>query len=183
MSELRIHDHVHQPLHRVVAGWCRDPLDASASRGYASGMRWNSADFPALYCCCSEWVARGVALDRLRLAGVDVSDLQPEARPQLVEIAWSGPVIDLTSAGGLAAAGFPPGYPEGVSKQQTRRAASEWHATGACGVVYRSAAMQRRGHAHWAGPHQHWSEVAIFPDNSPEAPVLLARRQDLDWLR
>jgi len=134
-------DHSHSPLYRVVRQNCSDPLDISHSRRRHGDYRWNTPEFPALYCCCSEWVARAVALDHLRFAGVDLSDLQPGARPQLVEVEWSGKVIDAASAGGVASAGFPRDYPEGVRKDQTRRSAVEWHSTGAEGVVYRSAAL------------------------------------------
>jgi hypothetical protein len=175
-------DHSHGPLYRVVRQRCPDPLDISHSRRRFGDYRWNTSEFPALYCCCSEWVARAVALDRLRLAGVDLSDLQPGARPQLVEIEWSGVVINVASADGVAAAGYPRDYPEAVRKEQTRRSAAEWHSTGAEGVVYRSAVLQRRGYTHWAGSHQRWCELAIFVTNSQADPTLVRRRQDPGWL-
>ena len=79
MSERRF-AHRHQPVYRVVrAGW-EDPLDASFSRWWPD-RRWNIADFAALYCCCSEAVARAVAQDVLRVASVLLEDLQAHAWP------------------------------------------------------------------------------------------------------
>lgn len=183
MNSLVILDHAHEPLYRVVRSGAPDPLDVSHSQRRGGGYRWSTPDFPALYCCCSEWVARAVTLEKFRFAGVELSDLQIEVRPQLAEISWSGRVVDVTSPEGVAAAGFPPHYPDGVRKEQTRRAATEWHSTGEVGVAFRSAALQRRGFSHWAGPHQRWSEVAIFVSNCPQlAPKLLRRREDLKWL-
>jgi hypothetical protein len=75
--------------------------------------------------CCSETVARAVTLDVFRTAGVELSDLRPDARPRLVEIAWHGKVADMSSTEGLAAAG----------KAMTRRAAERWHTAGLGGVV------------------------------------------------
>jgi len=182
MSHPVLMDHDHVPLYRVVREDCADPLDCSSSRRRLNDSRWNTPEFSALYCCCSEWVARAVTLDRLRLAGVELSDLQPGVRPQLVEVEWKGRVVDATSPDGVAAAGFDRDYPDGTRKEQTRRVATEWHATGAEGVVCRSAALQRRGSSHWSGAHQRWSEVAIFPDKAAVAPRVVRRRGDAAWL-
>ena len=182
MSRILEIEHDHKPLYRVVRRGCTDPLDISHSKRRLGDYRWNSGEFGALYCCCSEWVARAVALDRLRLAGLDMTDLQTPARPQLVEISWSGRVVDVSSNEGVAAAGFPASYPEGVRKEQTRRAAAQWRATGAGGVVFRSAALQRRGFSHWSGAHQRWSETAIFLGNGESPPTLIRRRDDSAWL-
>ncbi len=182
MSQPLLLDHHHTPLYRVVRQSCADPLDPSPTRRRAGDYRWNTLEFPALYGCCSEWVARAVALDRLRRAGVDLSDLQPGARPQLAEIDWSGRVVDVASADGVAAAGFPPEYPDGVRKEQTRRAAAEWCCAGAEGVVCRSAALWRRGYSHWVGAHQRWAEVAIFTRTAARRPELVRRREGLGWL-
>ena len=59
MSEHRF-AHRHRPVYRVVRADWEDPLDASFSRRRPD-RRWNTADFGALYCCCSEAVARAVA--------------------------------------------------------------------------------------------------------------------------
>jgi len=90
--------------------------------------------------------------------------------------------VDVASTDGVAAAGFPREYPEGVRREHTRRAAIEWRAIGAEGVVCRSAALQRRGFSHWAGAHVRWSELAIFPDQASERPRVRRRREDAGWL-
>lgn len=174
--------HDHAVLRVIQAAW-NDATDASHSQQKADN-RWNTAQFPALYCCCSEAVARAVALNVLRLANVMVEDLQPEARPALAALSWSGEVVDVISAGGLEAAGFPPGYPDGVSKDDTRRAATRWHERGHEGVVCRSASVWRleRGRARWLGPHDQWSEVAIFTLRAANQPRQTGRRTDLRWL-
>jgi RES domain-containing protein len=180
MSDHRL-AHRHQPVFRVVrAGW-GDPLDASHSRR-ALDRRWNTPDFPALYCCCSETVARAVAQDVFRLAGVLAEDLQPHARPQLVEIGWSGEVVDVVTEQGVEAASFPAGYPAGVERAATRAAAERWHAGRAEGVCARSASLARRGVSTWSGDHPRFGELAIFVVNARAAPALIRRRGDEDWL-
>lgn len=183
MSEaVRLLDHRHEPVYRVVrAGWI-DPLDASFSRR-TPDRRWNDAAFPALYCCCSEAVARAVARDVLRYAGLRLDELQPAARPELAEIAWQGRVADVTTPEGIEAAGFPPEYPRHLSRHETRRRAARWHGAGGVeGVVCRSASLARLGFERWLGAHDGWSELAIFADRAGRRPRLLHRRSDLDWL-
>ena len=137
--------HNHVFLYRVIRrGWA-DPLDTSYSQRASADNRWNTPDFPALYCSCSERVARAVARDVFRLAGIELADLQPAMLPQLVEIAWEGGVIDVASPEGVAAAGFPQDYPVGIDKSQTRESARIWHDGGAAGVVARSASLMRMG--------------------------------------
>ena len=176
-------DHTHRPVYRVVRRDWLDPLDTSYSQRPTADNRWNTPEFPALYCCCSEWAARAVAQDVFRLAGVNLADLQPAFQPQLTEIAWSGPVVDVVSPAGVAAAGFPAEYPQGVSKNETRASAAAWHAVGLMGIVCRSASLARKGFSRWEGSHERWGELAIFVQNSPGAPTLQRRREDLDWLR
>jgi RES domain-containing protein len=176
-------NHTHQPVYRVLrAGWS-DPLDASFSQGARAGNRWNNPDFPALYCCCSERVARAVVLDVFRLYQVDPRDLQPDIQPQLIELSWAGDVVDISSAEGIRRAGFPADYPHGVTKHQTRQAGSAWHSSGAHGVVCRSASLARLTFSKWEGEHQPWSELAVFTLNSPQLPRLLRRRDDLGWFQ
>ncbi|MCX6635012.1 MAG: RES family NAD+ phosphorylase [Acidobacteria bacterium] len=177
----RFIEHTHEPVYRVVRANRADPLDAGFSRR-GEGGRWNTPEFPALYCCCSPVVARAVALDVFRLAGVELSDLAPDARPQLVEIGWSGGVADVASAEGIDSAGLPAGYPEDAAVSQTRRAGAEWRAMGAEGVVARSASLARMGMREWAGGHQRWSELAIFADSCRLRPALGRRHPDLEWL-
>jgi len=71
--------HAH-PIFRVVRGGWRDAVDASRSRTRVDN-RWNTPDFPALYCCCSVPVAQAVALDVFRLAAVMVEDLARNLAP------------------------------------------------------------------------------------------------------
>lgn len=171
------------PVFRVIqAGW-GDATDASHSQRRANN-RWNTGEFPALYCCCSVPVARAVALDVFRLAGVVIEDLQPEVRPALAELSWSGRVVDVASPDGVAAAGFPAGYPDGVTKEETRQAASRWHERGHEGVVYRSASLWRRERARvrWEGDHKRWSELAVFPLKAARQAREERRRNDTEWL-
>lgn len=174
-------EHRHRPVYRVVRrGWA-DPLDTAFSRQQTAN-RWNSPAFPALYCCCSERVARGVTLDLFRVAGVELTDLRPEVRPQLVEIEWSGRVVDMCTPEGVAAAGFTSDYPNGTAIGNTQRAATAWHEAGWEGVVCRSASLARLGFTDWSGAHERWGEIAIFVENAAVRPRLAARRDDLDWL-
>ena len=180
MSSPLLVEHTHQPVYRVVRRIWVDPLDASHSQARADN-RWNTAEFPALYCCCSEWVARAAALDVFRMAGVVLEDLQPGYQPQLIEVSWAGRVADVASAEGVAAAGFLPQYPEGVSKEQTRSYAAACHEAGAEGIVCRSASLAKMGFWAWEGSHERWGEVAIFTQNCQRPPALLNRREDLNW--
>ncbi len=181
MSRPLTTEHTHLPIYRVVRKGREDPLDTSFSQRASGNNRWNTPQFPALYCCCSERVARAVTLDVFRLAGMELTDLQPNAQPQLVELSWSGPVIDMVSPGGIHAAGFPADYPERVTKEQTRKAAATWHENGALGVVCRSASLSRQGFSNWIEPHPTWGELAVFVTNNPAQPRLLLRREDLGW--
>jgi hypothetical protein len=167
----------------VRAGWS-DPLDATWSQT-ARDRRWNTIDFPALYCCLSLDVARAVTRDLLGFAGVEIADLQPAYRPRLVEISWSGEVVDVATAPGVAAAGFPESYPEGVDRSATRRAAVVWHRQKREGVACRSASLLRLGGSggvSWSGPPERFCEAALFVDNCRTAPVLLGHRDDASWL-
>jgi RES domain-containing protein len=166
--------HTHEPVLRVIrAGWA-NPLDASFSQTNATN-RWNTNRFPALYCCCSESVAIAVAEDVLGYAGLNVSDLQPDYRPQKVEISWSGNVVDVISEEGIKAIGFPSNYPNGVNKLQTRALAEEWFESENEGVVCRSASLSAKGLTKWSGKHEQWSELAIYTSKAKVAPKFLSR--------
>jgi len=178
----RLVDHTHQPVYRVVRRGWKNPLDASNSQTRRDN-RWNTPQFPALYCCCSEWVARAVTLDVFRLAGIVLEDLQSAYRPELVEVSWSGRVADVASADGIAAAGFSREYPTGANRAQTQSLAVACHEAGVEGIVCRSASLARMGFAAWEGTHERWGEVAIFRANSKQAPVLGARRKNLNWFQ
>ena len=176
-------DHLHEPVYRVVRRNWQNPLDTSFSQRKAADNRWNTDRFPALYCCCSVPVARAVTLDVFRYSGVEPTDLLPGFRPKLAEVSWSGPVVDVVSANGVKAAGFPDRYPAGTTKDETRQSATAWHGKGLLGVVCRSASLSRRGVSSWREPHQPWGEVALFVDNCTNFPSLIGSRDDLDWLR
>lgn len=177
-----VSEHRHIPIYRVVRRSWADPLDSSWSQS-APDNRWNTPEFPALYCCCSPAVARAVTLDIFRYSGIELSDLRPAFHPQLVEIEWRGWLVDLTSPEDLAAAEYPAEYPAGSPKTVTRASATAWHRDGREGVLWRSASLARQGLQHWRGNHQRWSELAIFVRNSAVRPLLLRRREDLEWLK
>lgn len=179
---IRTVEHTHAPLFRVVRRAWEDPLDTSYSQTREDN-RWNQRGFPALYCCCSERVAAAVATDRLRRLNVDVEDLTPDARPQLVEVDWTGRLVDVTSETGLRGNGFPLTYPEGVTIADCQRAAAGWHAGSQEGVVSRSASLYRLRWEHqWKGDHQPWGEIAIYILRAGRHPMLMSRRDDLAWL-
>jgi hypothetical protein len=181
MNSAHLISHRHTPIYRVVRRGWQYPLDASYSQRKTDNW-WNTRAFPALYTCCSVRVARAVALDKFRFSAVLAEDLQPDQRPDLVEVTWSGRVVDVATGPGVAAAGFPNDYPRGVSKSMTRDLATKWHAANREGVVCRSASMYRQGYTTWNGPHQRWSEGAIFTNNVRFQPRLLGRTSDLTWL-
>lgn len=173
--------HQHVPVFRVLRAGHSDPLDATYSQRRPG--RWNTADYPALYCCCSERGAKAVTQDRLNMAAVDLADLQPEAFPQLFELDWAGSVVDVASSPGIAAAGFSPIYPQGVSHQETKPRAARWHQDRREGVVCRSASLSRLGVYDWPGDCQLWGELAVFTEQSQRKPTLRRERNDLGWLR
>ena len=174
--------HRHGPLLRVVQRGWQAPLDPSYAR--REGGRWNApGSFPVLYTCCSERVARAVVYGRLQRAAVVLADLLDAARPQLVEIAWSGSLVDAISSGGLAAVGLPDAYPDDVGYDGTRPLGATWAGSGHEGVVCRSAAISRTGLRSWSGDHRPWGEAALFVANTSRPPRLLRRRPDLEWLR
>jgi hypothetical protein len=169
-------EHDHEPILRVVRANWADPLDLSFSKANPDN-RWNTEDFPALYCCCSELVARAVAEDILGYAGIDIADLQPGFRPQKTEISWSGKVVDVISEEGVTQIGLPSHYPVGVERSQTRALSIEWFEAHHEGVVCRSASLMRKKFSAWKGSHEPWSEVAIYTSNASIAPRLLSRTE------
>lgn len=175
--------HHHRPLYRVVRRDWSDPLDATFSRS-VSDNRWNTPAFPALYCCCSEPVARAVATERLQRLSLSLEDLAPDAYPQLVELDWGGTLVDVASSAGLVANGFPPTFPQDTPVGHCQQAAAEWHAQGHQGILCRSASLCRLGwEARWAGDHRPWGETVIFPRQGTRKPRLIRRRDDLAWLQ
>lgn len=182
MRPHRLVFHNHRPIYRVVrAGW-HDPVDASFSRA-AADNRWNTSSFPALYCCCGLEVARAVTRDVLHFVGVEVEDLQPDFQPRLVEIGWAGNLVDVLSEEGVAAAGFPASYPDGVAKTLTREAATDWHAQRLEGVVCRSASLARLGVTSWGTDCLKQGEAVLFVANCRMPPTQLRGAwKGLEWL-
>lgn len=114
---------------------------------------------------------------------MELADLTLDITPQLVELEWSGTVVDLASDDGLAAAGLPSTYPEGITLQQCQEAATVWHKQRVQGVLCRSAAIRRIGlPLEWKEPHQPWGEVAIYTRNARTKPTMKRRREDDTWL-
>ncbi len=178
MSGQILIEHRHEPVFRIIRVNWTDPLDASFSQS-SGDNRWNTGHFPALYCCCSEVVAKAVAEDVFAYTGVNLSDLQPEYRPQVVRISWSGDVVDVISAQGIQGVGLPIGYPAGADKSQTRNLAEQWVRDGSEGVVCRSASMMKKGLSNWNGVHEPWGELAVFVSEAKTRPSLISR-VDLD---
>lgn len=137
-------NHNHLPIYRVVRRGWPDPIDATFSQSPKVDNRWNTVDFPALYCCCSEAVASAIVKDVFRLTGASLTDLLEAAYPQLVEIDWGGEPIDMTAEAIIVSVGFAADYPVGTDHIQTRTLAAQWHAAGASGVLCRSASLSNR---------------------------------------
>jgi RES domain-containing protein len=162
--------HDHLPVYRVVRrGWA-DPIDTSFSQRHNVDNRWNTPDFPALYCCCSKSVARAIVKDRFGITGVEMADLQETAYPQLIEVHWVGRPVDMITEATIISAGFSCGYPTGAMHAETRRAAIKWHAEGQAGILCRSASVAQSGFTRWIGDHADWSELVIYTQNSPLRP-------------
>lgn len=172
------HDHV---VYRVVKQRWTDALDTSFSK--EQGGRWNPpAAFPVLYTCCSVSVARSVTRDLFTVGSVEPADLPESERPQLVEIEWTGEVVDVVTVTGVEAAGFPPDYPSGVGFAQTQPVGAAWHADGCEGLLCRSASLGRAGMRNWNLDHRDVSELAIFIQNAKATPRPGRRITDLAWL-
>jgi RES domain-containing protein len=175
--------HSHVPIYRVVRRSWGNPIDTAFSQSANIDNRWNTTAFPALYCCCSEAVARAIVRDVFKIAGAAVTDLLEPAYPQLVEIEWQGDLVDMVTEAAIASAGFAAdSYPAGIDHRQTQVLGATWHALGAMGVLCRSASMARSGFDAWRGDHAEWSEVALYPENCSAKPIVLNRREDLNWL-
>lgn len=176
----RVEAHTHVPVHRVVRASWPDPLDTTHSR---DGGRWNPAQaYQVLYTACSPAVARAIAWERLGTAGVEPEDLTPGALPQLVEIGWTGKVVDVVSPAGIAAAGLAPDYARDAGREITQPRAAAWFEAGREGVVCRSATLARAGQDRWPEPHEPWGELAIFVENARRVPRLGRRIEGTEFL-
>ncbi len=120
--------------------------------------------------------------DRFGITGVELTDLQDTAYPQLVEVHWVGQPVDMITEETIIAVGFPREYPTGTTHVETRRAAVKWHAEGQTGVLCRSASVAQLEFRTWVGDHADWSELVIYTQNSPLRPSVLKRYDDLEWL-
>jgi len=180
---VRITAHTHIPLFRVVPRrYIDDAENAAPSRARADN-RWNTPEFPALYCCCSLPVATAVARLKIRRTGLTLDQISPDRLPALREILWDGRVVDMASPGGIRQAGFPDDYPaRSTAIDQTQAAAARWHAAGREGLVCRSHALYEvAGERGWHEPHEPWGEVAIFVRNT-KAPASRRAFLNLSWL-
>lgn len=145
--------------------------------------RWNAPNqFAVLYTCCSERVARAIVRDLYLTGSIEIDDLQPDYRPQLVEIGWGGVVVDMASTPGIVECGFPLSYPDQIGHRHTQPFAEAWHDWGAEGILCRSASIWRIAHEGWIGDHENWSELAIFVENAGRQPAVSRRRDDDGWL-
>lgn len=168
------------PLLRVVRA-AADPLEG---RPGPHGGRWSPRhEYPVLYTSADEFVSRAFVVELLRRSNLVIEDLADDVRPVIAKIAWSGEGVDVATSAGVAAAGLPATYPDGVDHSRTQPLAREWRQAGEQSVVCRSASLRRLGFSAWGGDHERWSEVAIFTDRAIVVPrlVALAPVPD-DWL-
>jgi RES domain-containing protein len=168
------------PLYRLVRAKHPDAMDTSYSQ--RSGGRWNpKGTFPVLYTACSVRVARAIVRDLFAAGLVDPEDLMPGEQPELAHVAWSGQVVDVAAAAGVAAAGFVADYPRGVGHAVTQPKGVAWHAGKREGVVCRSASEERLGRTDWSGDCSLWGETAIFIDKAATQPRQLRRQGFAEW--
>jgi transcriptional regulator with XRE-family HTH domain len=179
--------HEHLPIFRVVRRGWPDAADTRFSQlsdvnidGIRRAFRRFIAVAPRLWPVPSFGIFCLMEASR-RFAGVDLTDLQETAQPQLVEINRSGEPIDMVSEAAIAVAGFSRDYPIGSRHSETQRIATKWHKDGGVGVLCRSASLARLGYTDWTGDHAPWSELAIYTDNSTIRPSVMKRRDDLTW--
>lgn len=126
--------------YRVVAPEWIDPLDTSYSE--RSGGRWNpSGEFGALHLNANTRVAAANARARHSGRAIDLFDLLPQARPDLVELEIPTlDVVDACSTRGITALGFDERFPHGVACPACQAIARAAHSTGLPGVAARSNA-------------------------------------------
>jgi RES domain-containing protein len=141
---------------RVIAPDWDDPRDTSYSK--ARGGRWNPpASFGVLYLNATLAVAAANARSYFRPDGILWEDLLPEALPDVVEFAVpNGPTVDVVTDDGVAASGFPPDYPFGVSRARCQPVGRAVYQADERGIACRSAA-ECDGPGSWVG-----EELALF---------------------
>lgn len=158
---------------RVIATDWDDPRDTTYSKD--RGGRWNPpGSFGVLYLNATRAVAAANARSYFRPDGIAWEDLLPEARPDLVEFAVPrGTAVDVVTDEGVAACGFPPEYPFGVSWAQCRPVGEAVYEANERAIACRSAA-ETDGPGRYLG-----EELALFDRGSlPEAGQ---RLKFMDW--
>ena len=157
---------------RVVDPDWSDPADTTFSR--AAGGRWNPpATFGALYLNSNESVAAANARARHAKRAIQLFDLLPEFRPQLVTFTISDiDVLDALTSLGIADIGFAESFPFGVSWDACQSVALQAHEAGLRGVAARSA-------AECTATFFHGEELALFDDSTLPLPTI--RRAFADW--
>lgn len=144
------------PFYRLASPSWSDPLDTQYSM--RDGGRWNpKGEFGALYLNATVEVAAANARHLHAKRAIKLFDLKPEARPQLLTVNVEQiEALDVVSAAGLEAIGFPATYPLGVDHARSQAVARQAYGTGGfAGVACRSNAEAVKGS--WVG-----EELAVF---------------------
>lgn len=141
--------------YRVCKPAWMDCADTSYSKRF--GGRWTPPEeFGALYLCATIEVAAAVARAHHVERAIPLFSLRPSRRPQLQRFSVANEtVVDIVTEQGVAAGGFPPGYPYAVTRRQCWHVAREAYAHHDNGIACRSAA--ECGPKTWLG-----EELAIF---------------------
>lgn len=157
---------------RVVDPAWSDPSDTTFSR--AAGGRWNPpGTFGALYLNATESVAAANARARHAKRAIQLFDLLPECRPQLVTFTVAKiAVCDAMTSPGIADVGFAESFPFGVSWDACQSVAVGARDAGLRGVAARSA-------AECTATFFHGEELVIFDDDV--LPIPSTRRAFTDW--
>jgi len=157
---------------RVVDPDWSDPTDTTFS--LAGSGRWNPpVAFGALYLNANESVAAANARARHEKRAIQLFDLLPESRPQLVTFTISEiDVLDALTSLGIADIGFAESFPFGVAWIACQSVALQAHDAGLRGVAARSA-------AECTATFFHGEELALFDDFALPLPTI--RRAFADW--
>jgi RES domain-containing protein len=139
--------------YRVVDRTSIDPLDTSYSK--ASGGRWNPPrEFGALYLFATPSVAAANARCQFTRRAINLFDLLPAARPELVTVDVPRiSALDVVTARGVRAAGLPATYPYGVSWPPCQAIARDAYADDVPSVAARSNAEASSGRRTNSVPH------------------------------
>src|SRR5438105_1296114 len=165
---------------RCIPHPATEPLSGALSREH--GGRWNPpGSFPVLYTFLSRRVARTWVEARLARGGIALSEVQPEALPDLLVLECHlEQLADLATDAGLKEVGLPSTYPIGFETEAaypaTRPIGMSVYSARAHGVLTRSATATS-----WEGPVMNWGEIAIFTDYA-SPPILIERLSHERWL-